>query len=151
MMFEEDSTVVLIGSSKRNGKARSHSREASASDHQLLYLSDNQQDEDDAFEETTVFSDSLYGDSLPSMRAQLAATQMKHKKREAREAGLESSRNEKTSLLGSSDSGDSIATMLDKSFKKDKEVDTQGQYKSMGGSGAAPLSRKKARKELIKR
>lgn len=146
-MYEEDSTVQLIGSKPRG--ARGHSREVSRD--QVLYLSDSELGKaargGDAFEETTMFSDSLYGDSLPSMRAQLAATQMQNRSRKIGERELESSTNEKKS---SNEREQLVITVVEKSMKKDKEeVGNHGQYSSLGGK--IITSRKRAKKEMIQK
>lgn len=117
----------------------------------MAYLSDSElgktsRGDSDAFEETTVFSDSLYGDSLPSMRAQLAATQMQNRRR--RNDNLENSVKESKSLLGSDneDNTTSVTTVMETSLKKD--TGSQGQYNSLGGQ---ILPKKKtANKERLK-
>ena len=151
-MYEEDSTVQLISSKPKGG--RGLSREASRE--QVFYLSDselgNNARDGDGFEETTVFSDSLYGDSLPSMRAQLAATQMQNRSRKRGGGGgggeLEESTNEKKSLLSSDEKDVSVTTVVENSVRKDIEsAKGNGQYNSLGGK-IVP-SKKKVKKETI--
>lgn len=124
-MYEEDDNVQLISNKPR--------KDANG----------------DPFEETTVFSDSLYGDSLPSMRAQLAATQMQSRGRRTQE--VDSSENEGKFLLGTDKSrGEgSVTTVVENSIKKEKkEANGHGQYSSLEG-GIVVTSKKRAKKEII--
>lgn len=149
-MYEEDSTVQLIGSKPRG--ANGHSRDGSRD--QVFYLSDSELGskvhDEDAFEETTVFSDSLYGDSLPSMRAQLAATQMQNRSRRRGAAmELENSTDEKKYLLNSEEGERSISTVVEQSQKEKELVGNHGQYSSLGGK--IITSKKRAKKETIQK
>lgn len=143
-MYEEDDAVQLISSRslpKGNGRGR---RQRGADEVYALSESElGRNNEDEDFEETTVFSDSLYGDSLPSMRAQLAATQMKHRRRR----NMDRADSEKRALVSSSESegGGTSTTVLENSFKKEAETSTHGQYSSLGGN---ILPRKRRKKEM---
>lgn len=142
-MFEEDSVQLISSRSlpKRNRRARSYNGD------QHFQFSDSElggHDNNDASEETTVFSDSLYGDSLPSMRAQLAATQMQRKRKTGDLAN--SVKKERESLLDKTVDGEGIGTVIEGSLKKAKEDDTHGQYKSLGG---LIVPKKKVKKESM--
>jgi hypothetical protein len=140
-MYEEDTNVLLISSRPSRDTGRGHSREASKE--HVYYLSDSDRgskaDHGDGFEETTVFSDSLYGESLPSMRAQLAATQMQNRGRKGG-GGMELD-TEKESLLSSNEEEGSV---METSIGKDK---ANGHYNSLGGK--IVTSKKRARKETM--
>lgn len=124
-MYEETSNVQLISSKKhKNGKARKD-----RSGNQVFHLSDSEGGNFDSSEETTVHSDGLYGDSLPSMRAQLAATQMQNRSRRKEE--VQRSRDE-TKILLASDNGGGGATASMK--KENLEEGNHGQYNSLGGN-----------------
>ena len=114
---------------------------------ELYALSDSElggNDADDNFEETTVFSDSLYGDSLPSMRAQLAATQMQNR----RKRDFERSGSEKRTLVSSHESGEGTSTtVLENSLKKETEISSRGHYSSLGGN---IVPKKRRKKDLAK-
>ncbi len=136
-MYEEEDNVKLLGTRalpESNRRVKKHRRGA-----ELHPLSDSEmgdKDEDDNFEETTVFSDSLYGDSLPSMRAQLAATQMQSRRK--RKSSLE-----KRALESSIDSKHTSTTILENSTKKETEFSNHGEYNSLGGTILPPKKRKK--------
>ena len=117
---------------------------------------------EDGLEETTVFSDSLYGDSLPSMRAQLAATQLLNR---SRKKDLESSMGETRPLLGgdlgrqaSKEELDTETSTLKESSVQpvsaelgrpnNKDMNNSGNYKSLGGN---MLPQKMTKKEKIKK
>lgn len=144
--------MQLIGSKPRNGRSRSRGHSKEGSREQLVYLSDselgNRIGNEDAFEETTVFSDSLYGDSLPSMRAQLAATQMQNRRKEGGEELVPSGR-ENVSLLGNDGGkrGHSDVAITKNFLEKEKEGSTHGHYNSLGGS-ILP-SKRRAKKEIM--
>lgn len=141
-MYEEDNSVQLISSrSFSHKKAVAPNNEVMLSDSEIVLSS--RKNDSDGFEETTVFSDSLYGDSLPSMRAQLAATQMQHRRRKVR--SLENSEKETKALLGKYDEDEESAGST-RTVVEVKENGTHGQYKSLGGS---IVPKKRARKELI--
>ena len=141
-MYEESDTVQLISSKSlpsRNGKAK-----RDFGDEEMNHFSDSElskaaDKDDDEFEETTVFSDSLYGDSLPSMRAQLAATQMQHRKRKKQHP----EKNEKELLLAKHEGDEKLSISM-----KDKKDDTHGLYDSLGGN---IVPKRKPKKEMLKK
>ena len=146
-MYEEDDTVQLISSRslpKSNGRAKRHR----TGNQDMLVLSDSElggrrgdeDDEDPAFEETTVFSDSLYGDSLPSMRAQMAVTQMQNRRRRE----VESPASESRALVGTHDKHESLK--FEESSKKENELGGHGQYSSLGGK---ILHKRRGKKDFI--
>lgn len=128
-MFEEE-TVHLLGTSSRlKGRRNGRSHDKMEGD-QLLHLSDSElstsKKQKNVEAETAMFSDSLYGDSLPSMRAQLAASQMQYRRRGAPDAG------ERESSLHTSGKESPIAGAIDDSLKKTiaREYDSIGDQKS---------------------
>jgi hypothetical protein len=136
-MYEEDTGAYLVNNRRRRG-AKAHSRSASR---EVFYLSDSDHDSKtsssvEIMETAAVFSDSLYGDSLPSMRAQRAASQQAKKGVE-----LEESFNERDTLLGGEKEG-SIAAVVDEG--EEDGTKSTGQYGSLGGRIA-----KRARKEKV--
>lgn len=144
----EKDNVQLI-SSRSFSRSRERSIRKPNRDGELLHLSDSEIGKSsngaDSHEETTVFSDSLYGgDSLPSMRAQIAATQMQYRTRKRRD--LESSTNEGKVLFASSDEDteSSSATVLRRETPASGAL---GKYSSLGGS---IIPKKRSRKELMK-
>lgn len=174
-MNSEEDSVHLIGyrsSSPRPNKRRKgkHSigRDAGGAEEGIkLHLSDSELTmngnfghikREAVYEESTVFSDSLYGDSLPSMRAQLAATQMIS--RSKRNEELESSMNaEDRPLLGSEreeggggEEKGKLATIFGESMVKSadqlkvKDTGGSGKYKSMGGG---MMARRLSRREKL--
>lgn len=144
MHASEEENVHLVSSKSvsGNGKARNRSRERD----QAFYLSDSEikyhsGHDSDGFEETTVFSDSLYGDSLPSMRAQLAATQMQEKKKGELDRSF---------LANDEENGADAATIPEGSLiPNSQESDMHGKYNSLGGSIVTRKAKKKIRKEFI--
>lgn len=124
-MYGEDSTVQLISSESLTKRKGRRSRGQSRENEQMILMSDSEKGAESELEETTVFSD-----TLPSMRAQLAATQMQNKKR--RKDNFDSPSREGNSLLASHESKDSgsITTVLESSIKKES---AHGQYGSLGG------------------
>ena len=146
MHAAEEDNVQLISSKpiSENAKAGIHRRGRD----QAFYLSDSEikyhaGNDGDGFEETTVFSDSLYGDSLPSMRAQLAATQMQEKKK----GELESSRK---SFLAVEENGGAGVTIPESTLVPNSQAsDMHGKYNSLGGSIVTRRAKKKIRMERI--
>lgn len=136
MHAAEEDNVQLISSKavSGKGKARNRSRERD----QAFYhsSSDHSGNDSDGFEETTVFSDSLYGDSLPSMRAQLAATQMQEKKKGDVDRSFLA--NEEREIIPES------------SLMPNNQVsDMHGKYNSLGGSIVTRRAKKRIRREHI--
>ena len=147
-MYEEDD-VPLISSNHSNYKRRGVPKTRDEADEQMIQLSDSEHNkgadfEDDILEETAMFSDSLYGDSLPSMRAQLAASQMQQRKRNTGTAALTPRENE-TLLSSGEDILGSVKTVIN---KKAVEIDSNGHYSSLGGK---IVGKKRARKDMIKK
>ncbi len=147
-----DDGVQLISTSKRrNGRSSASFRGA-----EQQYLSDTEISYDNrssgnAFEETAVFSDTAFGDSLPSMRAQLAATQMlsRSRRNQSSQQG-ESSR----PLLAENHKNETNkveyqSTAMDSSLKERDEQVENGDYISGGGGGGVVKLRKVERKERL--
>lgn len=145
---EEDSIYILgcrSSSPKPNGK-RLH-----LSDSELAMNGSRSRRREVAYEESTLFSDSVYGDSLPSTRAQLAATRMLcRSKRE-----LESSMNEDLPLLGNGwmeggGGGNKHATIFEGSLKPADRVKKDVGANGKDGVGRAKVPRTSRRQEIMR-
>lgn len=140
---EEDDTVRLI--SRRNKKRGDGRQTFHFSDSDLSNTTASSYN-GDYHEETTVFSDTLYGDSLPSMRAQLAASQMLSR---SKRGELESSLREgvtRENFEKEEEEEDEKITIVERSLHDQKEVSTTGEYNSLSGK---ILPRKKGTKEKL--
>ena len=154
-MYEEDDTIKLISSTKSDDESRSRSKRYGRDDRQVFYLSDSElanQYSMSEYEETTVFSDTLYGDSLPSMRAQLAKAKILNRTKRTVEATT--TMMEDSSLLTKDEregkSSADLGEFLDEKETSDKDYGSlsKGDYRSLGSS---ITSRKRGMREKMMR